>query len=559
MINYHPSGVGGRVMPTSLVNLDAFIKREEFSVLTTSPTTLQTTPTSILISELEPDRIWLQLLRKPDFQRETANWDAKRVAELIGSFAQGDLIPAIILWKANSGNIFVIDGAHRLGALIAWVRDDYGDKEMSLEFFQNYIPIEQKRAAEDTRKLVKDSVGSYQELKATLRNQQNSSAESIRLAKNVFGTALQLQWVVGDSATAERSYFKINMQAVTIDKTELDIIKCRRKPNALATRSLIRAGTGHKYWSAFPIQTQMDIEETAREIYDTMFKPPIETPLRTLDLPVAGRGYSGESVKMVFDLVNLVNNVSPDMWHEKTTKKGKAKAEDTPDKILPDDENGAQTLQYLKEVKKVATRIGSNDPSSLGLHPVVYFYGATGRFLPMTFLAVAAFIKELEKRDAFAKFTQVRSKFEDFLLENRGFVNQIGHEVIGGEKRVKATLLMYEVLFEELTKGSSVKHIIDQMKSHKELKFLHEPTQENIEYGKTFSTDTKSATYLRETINKSPRCAICNARLHFKSITFDHKDRKQDGGLGTPDNAQLTHPYCNTGYKEMLSAKGIKV
>jgi hypothetical protein len=44
-----------------------------------------------------------------------------------------------------------------------------------------------------------------------------------------------------------------------------------------------------------------------------------------------------------------------------------------------------------------------------------------------------------------------------------------------------------------------------------------------------------------------------------KSISFDHKDRKQDGGLGTPDNAQLTHHYCNGGYKEKLNAKGIKV
>jgi len=559
MINYHPVGVGRTVMPTSLVNLDAFIKREEFSVITTSPTTLQTSPTSILISELEPERIWLQLLRKPDFQRETANWDAERVAELVESFAQGDLIPAVILWKAESGNIFVIDGSHRLSALIAWVKDDYGDKEISLEFFQNFIPIEQKKAAERTRKLVNDSIGSYQDLKAVLRNQQNSSAEQIRLAKNVFGTAIQLQWVVGNSATAERSYFKINMQAVTIDKTELDIIKCRRKPNALATRSLIRAGTGHKYWSAFPHQTQVDIEKTARDIYDTMFKPPIETPLRTLDLPVAGKGYSGESVKMVFDLVNLINNVSPDMWREKTIKKGKAKTEDMPDKVLPDDDNGTQTLQYLKEVRKLAIRIGSNDPSSLGLHPVVYFYGATGRFLPMTFLAVAGFMKELEKRNAFAEFTRIRSGFEDFLLENRGFVNQIGHEVIGGEKRVKATLLMYEVLFEELTRGGSKQHIIEQMRSHKELKFLHEPVAENIEYGKTFSVDTKSAAYLREAIDKSPRCAICNARLHFKSISFDHKGRKEDGGLGTPDNAQLTHPYCNTGYKEMLNAKGIKV
>ena len=28
-----------------------------------------------------------------------------------------------------------------------------------------------------------------------------------------------------------------------------------------------------------------------------------------------------------------------------------------------------------------------------------------------------------------------------------------------------------------------------------------------------------------------------------------YKKRKADGGLGTLDNAQLTHPYCNTTFK----------
>lgn len=551
-------------MPTSLVNLDALIKREEFTVMSTGQNTFPTIsnpPTTLLISELEAERLWQLLLRKPDFQRETANWDSGRVAGLIESFAKGDLIPAIIMWKANSGNLFVIDGAHRLSALIAWVTDDYGDRELSQNFFQNYIPPEQTRAAERTRKLVKTLVGSYLDLKAALRNQENSNPEQVRFAKNALGSSIQLQWVLGDSDKAENSYFKINRQAVTIDPTELNIIECRRKPNALATRALIRAGTGHKYWSAFPEKTQIEIERTARDIYDTLFRPPIEIPLRTLDLPIAGRGYSGESVKMVFDLVNLLNDVSPDMWHGKTTIKEKKKTEkeNTTRKILPDDTDGSQTLQYLQEVKRVATRIGSNDRSSLGLHPVVYFYGASGRFLPMTFLAVAVFVKELENRDAFAKFTEVRSKFEGFLLEHRDFVNQIGHEVIGGEKRVKTTLLMYKVLFEGLTNESSAEHIIEQMKSHTELKFLHEVIPENIEYGKEFSDETKSAVFLREAIDKSLRCTICNARLYFKSISYDHNKRIQDGGLGTPDNAQLVHLYCNTGYKEMMNAKGIKV
>ena len=84
---------------------------------------------------MESSSLTYLTLRKPDFQRETASWEPQVVADLIGSFLDGDLIPSIILWRSpDTGNIFVIDGAHRLGALIAWVQDDYGDKELSRTF-----------------------------------------------------------------------------------------------------------------------------------------------------------------------------------------------------------------------------------------------------------------------------------------------------------------------------------------------------------------------------------------------------------------------------------------
>jgi hypothetical protein len=36
---------------------------------------------------------------------------------------------------------------------------------------------------------------------------------------------------------------------------------------------------------------------------------------------------------------------------------------------------------------------------------------------------------------------------------------------------------------------------------------------------------------------------------------MDHTVRKQDGGTDSPDNMQLTHPYCNSGYKESMTIK----
>ncbi len=53
----------------------------------------------------------------------------------------------------------------------------------------------------------------------------------------------------------------------------------------------------------------------------------------------------------------------------------------------------------------------------------------------------------------------------------------------------------------------------------------------------------------KDTLPDAPRCKICNGFIHKNSISIDHKQRRQDGGLANIDNGQLTHPYCNTGYK----------
>src|SRR5262245_1312016 len=108
-------------MPAHLVNLDALVPREDFSVIDGDLPDWQKS-TTIAIRDLEQKAFFYATLRKPDFQRETASWPAEKVVNFVGSFLAGDLIPAIILWKSDK-SIFVIDGAHRLGALIAWVQD----------------------------------------------------------------------------------------------------------------------------------------------------------------------------------------------------------------------------------------------------------------------------------------------------------------------------------------------------------------------------------------------------------------------------------------------------
>ena len=95
-------------MPTNLVNLDALISREDFEVVDENSLTHQRLQT-IQIRDLEPNAFFFTALRKPDFQRETANWTPDKIADLVHSFIEGDLIPAIILWSSGGNCLSSMD------------------------------------------------------------------------------------------------------------------------------------------------------------------------------------------------------------------------------------------------------------------------------------------------------------------------------------------------------------------------------------------------------------------------------------------------------------------
>jgi len=102
---------------------------------------------SFTLSDLEKSQFFYQQLKKPYFQRDTNEWTVERVEKLIDTFLDDGLIPAIILWENNEGDILIIDGAHRISSLAAWVNDDYGNISVSStnkhhelsEYFNIYI------------------------------------------------------------------------------------------------------------------------------------------------------------------------------------------------------------------------------------------------------------------------------------------------------------------------------------------------------------------------------------------------------------------------------------
>ncbi len=540
------------IMSTHQVNLDALIPREDFETKTEGTFHGRRLANELKVEDLE--RAYKELLRKPDFQRETANWSPEKIVDFIRSFLDGDLIPATIMWwSSDSGTVFVIDGAHRLSALKGWVHDDYGDRAISLPFFGHNIPPAQKRLAEETRRLVDAEIGAYQRLKYVAANPDKTpDALYLRRARNIGTFKIDLQWVEGNAPAAERSFFKINTGSSVIDPTELGILRARRKPNAIATRALMRAGTGHKYWAGFDETTRERIETLAREIDENLFKPLLEVPIRTLDLPIAGQAYSADGFKMIFDLVNLANGVTPAMWEDPPEGR-KKRPQIAP---LPDDSNGATTIEFLHKVKKAALRISGDYSGSLGLHPVVYFYGATGRFQPPAFLAAVKFVEELDHvPNGFFDFTKHRRVFEEYLVRHRHFANQLTHALGSRTRPLERLVLLYHLILDELKAGRSTDdELFARIASEPRLGDLKKiPEEPDPTKRRRFTGDVKSAAFIRDAIDSPLRCTICGARLHRGAISSDHKVRQQDGGVGDVENLQHAHPYCNTGYKEALT------
>jgi hypothetical protein len=80
-----------------------------------------------------------------------------------------------------------------------------------------------------------------------------------------------------------------------------------------------------------------------------------------------------------------------------------------------------------------------------------------------------------------------------------------------------------------------------------------------IEERRSAWRETKSASRRRASIESSYRCAICKARLDPNTASDDHVQRRDDGGKDAPDNAQLTHHFCNHGFKEYFAQQKLPV
>jgi Protein of unknown function DUF262 len=423
------------------IYLDAMIARADFAEIASNTSEAPKIP-GVSLNNLGVDSFLVPVLRKPDFQRETNQWTEDQVLIFLKSFLDNELVPAVIFWRSPD-KIFVIDGAHRVSALLAWVNDDYGDGHKSQVLFGNNISTEQRASAERLRRLINKEIGSYSSFSSWMRLQDLSSLSMEQQARvgNARIRSIDLQWVEGTAEKAESSFFKINKQGTPLDPTEERLLRNRRAPISIASRAIIRAGTGHKYWSKFNPESVESIEALSREIYELLFAPELSNPVKTLNLPHGGHTSPISAYNLLMDVI--------------TQAVGGDGSDDVKSKLYDIDIDGSLTYDALNRTKVVMARITGNDISSLGLHPAVYFYSPGGRHWDVMFLAtIRVFSKAIRNNDKpfFRTFAENRAILEKILIEHKALLGQINIAI-----RSKVRIEKWANFIEDAARGKILK------------------------------------------------------------------------------------------------------
>ncbi|MDH2345716.1 DUF262 domain-containing protein [Bradyrhizobium sp. SSUT77] len=505
------------------VNLDALFPRADLFELA-QPVIKKTS--GIRLSDLGPGAVY-DMLRKPDFQRETNDWNPKQVAKLIETFVKDDIIPAVILWQ-NGNKIFIVDGAHRLSALAAWVRNDYGNGEQSLAFFKGKIPEQQKLIHDETQRLVNDQVKPWSE---------HSAIHSMLLMREIV-----VQWLDSPSADqAADAFIRINQGGTVIDPLEVRILRSKKSALSISTRVISHGGTGHEYWNHFTDPKAKErVPVLGQEIYKLSFSPELEMPIKTYDIPLAGFGYGSSVLRLAFDLVGLANELAvPDST--------KGKGDDA--SKLANDEIGTETLEYLSKTRRALRLILSNEKLSLGLHPALYFYTSGGAFQPAALHNAIAWFLDLERRGKIIEFLKIRGAFEALIIAHPAVIKPATHKLGSGARTRSKMLALFERMFKLLTANPSPERAWKTLaKEFPHLVADEEDQKSEAQKGSAggrFSRGAKSAASLSD-LGSIPKCKLCGGLLHKNGKVVDHERERSAGGSSGSANARWVHPACNS-------------
>ena len=146
----------------------------------------------------------------------------------------------------------------------------------------------------------------------------------------------------------------------------------------------------------------------------------------------------------------------------------------------------------------------------------------------------------------FKKFSTARAGLEKFLIDNKSLMG-ILLQNMSKAQRVLNTQSLFNFLIVEFARGN----VVTPETAIVHLGLRGRVIDVDPKYGPAhFTDDVKSIAFMHKALQNAMKCPICEGLLDpAKSVSYDHRVPRRDGGTGDVENAELVHPYCNTGIK----------
>ncbi|WP_306598830.1 DUF262 domain-containing protein [Geothrix sp. 21YS21S-2] len=513
---------------------------------------------------------WFTSLRKPDFQRATCAWDTEDCVKFLDSVVHRRIIPSIILWRSKeTGQVYVLDGAHRLSVLRAWMVDDWGDRAAN-DFYahcENYEEI--ITTAQTTRRCVGERIGHFQEFCAALKEwdevADRGGAPKVDLPETLAARAqflramtranrtLHAQWEEGDYAAAEASFLDINRQGAPLDPTEQLLIEYRKGGICRTIMSIANDGAAGHYWPMPAPSLNLAGEASSKlskfskrcgDISKALFIPPFDAKIVDINVPLVVTSADSRRHQNLIEIVPLLSERHP-VDEEKYVQMMERSITDDVGELI------AETDSLLTRIETSISHFTdrSHGSTTLSVAPLIYWYNKKGGYVRGLFYGWCYWLlrgDEDQIRERKIAFSSVRGRLERILIDYKDPFAQIQHNAGAGFKSAIPISDTIEKLVEMLLAKAADS---DDQVDAEAIRILGGPgkgAENGSGKSRAFSRGIRSEINVRALLGSAIRCEICDGVVDLKQgVQYDHKHEYASGGLSLPSNGRPTHPFCN--------------
>lgn len=524
---------------------------------------------------------WFSHIRKPDFQRETNAWTTEDCIEFLDSVVNGRIIPSLILWQSKESNItYILDGAHRLSVIRAWMIDDWGDK--AGDYYERRDKELIQQAANKTRELLRNSIGLFKDYESAWNEHQRLSElgeapkrkmSQIRYQQATFYTqvtvshhTLAVQWEKGNYESAEQSFLRINRRGQALDPWEATLIEYRKSSYARVIMSIANSGESGHYWPE-PTTDEVTSDDLRKliatfstrsaDIHKRLFVPSFSTPVTSLNVPFMVAPAYFQKHKYLLEVLPLLFNREIAVNEEQQLALMLRDIRSTSSDVV---KNADSLLNQVLESSEhlVSPRRSS---TSLSLVPLFYWYNHKGQYARGLFYGFVYWLLAGSKEDVISRklvFSGNRDRFEHLLFYLKPDIATLQEKGGAGLKSTKLTAEFFQAFLSLLCQNPSM--TVDEL-SEEFFEVLQRYARVKKAGNKTklsrlYSTSDKSEINIRKLFENAIRCHICGGVVNLQSgLQYDHVKDYAISHETDPDTGEPTHPFCNRYKRQILNYK----